>query len=323
MSTFARATILTLLCGIAACLNGAGVPTSQTADQSINGTTVLPATGWGDLGVTSTSATDGSVSWCCTTWFTPLSLGVGDSVGSLTVPVRDNGSANGFAIDGNNVIIVLTAQSSSGSTVLGSITSNGSGNPQTLTLTLSTGYTVPTGVSLVVKAIALTGGAIPGPALHPSTIGAIQVIPPAAQSPYPTEVVVMMPTPFPGSGGPKFVTADNPAGVGLLPVLKSTFINVGGEDFPLPFTSGRTITGLAIELYGQGPGMVEVDLGYGPIDQPSTLIGGSLLLNAPPSWHRYDVPNVTPTLLTSSGHLIMSVDPDETVYIGNISVTFN
>lgn len=180
MSTFIRATILTLLCVNAACLDGApgNAPTSQATSQSITGVTVLPATGWGEPGQpTPTIAADGSVSWCCTTWYVQLPLGVGDTIASISTTVRDNGAANGFATSGNNVIVALIAQTSGGPTSLGSITSDGSGNLQSKTLTLSTPYTVPQGVSLVLKAIALTGGAVPGPALHPSMIGAI-VIPP-------------------------------------------------------------------------------------------------------------------------------------------------
>lgn len=189
MSVFARATIAVFLCVNAACLDGAPGNTRQTTDQSITGTTVLPATGWGELGQPApTILADGSVSWCCTTWFTPLSLAVGDVIGSLSVPVRDNGAANGFSVGGNNVLVVLTAQTASGPVNLGNVSSNGSGNPQTLPLTLATPYTVPQGVSLVVRAIAMTGGANPGPALHPSTIGGIQVIPPSS-SPSPLALV--------------------------------------------------------------------------------------------------------------------------------------
>lgn len=163
---------------LAAALAACDAPASSATAQALTDTTVLPATGWGDSGVTWTSSSDGSVSWCCTNWYVPLPLGVGESVGSISTTVRDNGTANGFGSSSNNVIVVLLSQTSSGSTVLGSVSTDGSGNLQSKTLTLASPHTVASGESLVVKAVALAGGAFPGPASHPSLIEAI-TIPPA------------------------------------------------------------------------------------------------------------------------------------------------
>lgn len=148
----------------------------STTGQSSSATTVPPSAGWGDPGTTSAVSADGAVSWCCSTWYVPVVADAGQAIASVVVPIRDNGAANGFPTDGNGVVLVLVSQTATGTTQLGNVASNSSGARQTLTLSLSTPHVVTDSESIVLRAVALSGGALPGPAHHPSEIGAVRVV---------------------------------------------------------------------------------------------------------------------------------------------------
>lgn len=136
------------------------------------GVTISPSTGSGDPGVVSAVGQDGSVSWIGGDWLVPLPAVTGDLVSSLAVPVRDNGQANDVS-DGNNVIAMLVSRVNGVPTTLNFSASNGTGAPQTLTISAS--HVVQDGEQLVLRLVALRGGAIPGPATHSSMVGMIRL----------------------------------------------------------------------------------------------------------------------------------------------------
>lgn len=138
---------------------------------------IMPGTGWGSTGTIWSVEPNGVVSWCCDTWFVPIPADAGESIASVTIPLRDNGPANGIS-DGNLVFVALAAHLSSGATVyLGDSASNSTGAQQTITLTFSPAHVIAVGESLVLQATAMGGGAVPAAATHASAIGVVQTMP--------------------------------------------------------------------------------------------------------------------------------------------------
>lgn len=165
-----------IICAVlSACTTGLGGISDGAVIQESG--MVMPGTGWGSTGTTWSVDPSGVVSWCCDTWFVPIPADAGDAIASVTVPLRDNGPANGIG-DGNQVALTLAAHLSSGATIyLGNAATDGTGMQQTITLTFSPAHVISSGESLVLQTTALHGGALPGPATHASAIGVVQTMP--------------------------------------------------------------------------------------------------------------------------------------------------
>lgn len=158
-----------------------------------DGMVTLPATGFGDSGVTTSAPpagwAAGSVAWCCTNWWIPIPVVAGDVVGSVAAQVKDvppdplyvpGSQGDG----GSSVVLSLIAQTGATQTVLRSVGSNGSGNQQSLIMTLTSPYTVPAGTTMLVKANAFA--LWPSSVMHPSIVGPVVAAAPAAAVPPPT-----------------------------------------------------------------------------------------------------------------------------------------
>lgn len=167
-------------------------------------TIVLASTGFGDDGITLSAPPadmpSGSVAWCCgtTAWWLPLPVVAGDTVSSISVQVEDNGSLNGSVtggFGGNNIMVSLFARPTSGGsdTPIGPVTayatSDGTGHAQTLAFTLPTPYQVPTGVTVLLRALASSG--YPLTPTKPSAIGPATVTPFVAPPPPPRTTQIM------------------------------------------------------------------------------------------------------------------------------------
>jgi hypothetical protein len=190
------------------CVGGAESATVAASSGSLSsgGIVIPPASGWGDTGVTSTLNADGSVSWCCTTWIVPLPVAAGDVIGTVSVPVRDNGPNNGFSTGGNTVVVFVGTPSSDGSTfnALLYATTSGAGDLATVTLTFATPHVVVAGENLQIRLKAQTPGIFgPTPATHVSWAGAAIAAGPTPQTVETYSIGFAIPGPgvqlFPGS----------------------------------------------------------------------------------------------------------------------------
>lgn len=149
--------------------------------------------GYQSFGATTSIGTDGSVSFWNGVWNVPLPIDCGRAIGTLTVPVRDNGTANGHASDPNVVTAAIVLRSSTTEQTLASAVSDGSGTQQTLTIAAPT-HTMVAGESLVLRLVPTTKTTPPHFALFPSLVGMMQV---AYAPPMRTKIIAPNPTGIP------------------------------------------------------------------------------------------------------------------------------
>lgn len=155
-----------------------GSPVGTASQPSLTApTTIPPTSGFGDPGTVVTLDAQGNTNWVGGAWYVPLPVSAGDVIGTVTAAVRDNGPNNGHTTDGNNVLAYLVSRTSTGDTTRAFWSSNGSGSPQTATLSPSGGYTVKAGEEMLVEFAGLKGGAVPGPSTVPSMTGPVTASP--------------------------------------------------------------------------------------------------------------------------------------------------
>lgn len=248
MKTCNRGIVLVVLL-LASCSTGedaAAPPERETSQQTLtsDGMVTLPATGWGDPGVTTSTVpagwAAGSVAWCCTNWWVPIPVAAGDVVGSVAALVKDvppdplyipGSQGDG----GSSVTLSLVAQNGTTQTVLRSIGSNGSGNHQSLIMTLTSPYTVPAGTTLLLKATAFA--LWPSQVMHPSIVGPVSA---AA----PTSIAAVRTRPISGlTAVPEWPAS----GVGATRVANTwSFVSSRYMYFPVPVTAGELISGYQV-----------------------------------------------------------------------------
>lgn len=153
---------------------------AASATLTTDGTVVLPGIGWGDTGVSGTPRADGSVDWCCTSWIVPLPVAAGDTVGTVTVNVRDNGPGDGFPAlaDRNSITAMVGTPSADGSNfnALQFATTAANGNTQSIMLTFSPAHVVAAGENLQFRVRAQFPASWPPvPATRPSWVGPVTV----------------------------------------------------------------------------------------------------------------------------------------------------
>lgn len=218
-------------------------PVGLASEHLTSGTVIPSGTGFGDQGVIGQPATNPDVggalgvSWCCTTWYVPIPTNVGDAVSGVSAAVKDNATVSGST--GNNVILALITQTTNGSggvttTVLGSAGSSGTGATRTLAVQLAAPHTMVAGESLLVESVALTGGALPGPAVRSSWIGSVTITAPAA----PAAAIIARPI----SGLTARAMADVPA-TATMTLGRWSFVGTGWMIYALPVRPGEMIKG--------------------------------------------------------------------------------
>ena len=314
-----------LLCvSVVACgVSGADEISSSSALTS----GALPgATGWGDPGVVASVDSSGNVNWNCVsatscasaTWHVLVPTSVGDAIASLTIPVRDNGFANGFPVGGNTLLLQLISRSASGASLLGSITSNGSGNPQTMVLSI-TPRIVAVGETLVINAIALNGVS---PATVPSLIGQIQV----------TAGTTTIIRPF----FPKIIVT----GMNFTQPVTQSFgsdgsvsvmSNGGGSlaYLDIPYQAGETLVAIDATVYGNGSTSGTLAVGYlhGAAGRSGggsvTLLGGLTDAARTSDWASIHVPMSTLQKIADDGYIVLTVSANNPGYRwGEMRATF-
>lgn len=156
---------------------GAGLRDAVLPAGPSSGTYTLAPTigGYATFGASSTVGADGSVNVAGGVWNVPVPAEVGRSVGTITIPVRDNALVSGASGHESNVVSAsLILHSSAQETTLAVAASSGTGVWQTLTLTATPHAIVP-GESLVMRLSPQTTTTPPHFASVWSTVGISQV----------------------------------------------------------------------------------------------------------------------------------------------------
>lgn len=225
-------------------------PSESGMTQSVltaGGMVTLPATGFGDTGVTTAPVSagwaTGSVAWCCSNWWVPVGVSAGDVVGSVAALVQDVAPSPLYipgsqGDGGSSVILSVVAQTGNTSTTLGTASSNGSGAQQSLIVTLASPYTVPPGTSVVLKAAAFA--LWPSSVMHSSIVGPVATAAPALATSAPLTEVYSVGFAVPG------------AGVQLSPGTASTNATLNlntstaSSTLPLRTQAGRTLSAWSV-----------------------------------------------------------------------------
>jgi hypothetical protein len=161
--------------GDAGCVESASVRSNATQDVAAATIVALPTSGYGSPGVTRGDPMGiwpvGSVSWCCSTWWTPLPVSPGDAISSMSVRIQDNAQVAGDP--GNQVVAELRSQIGGAAwTTVAMVVTSGSGLVQDVTLTLQTPHTLALGEVLSLTTTEQTGYPFPAPT-HASSVGPI------------------------------------------------------------------------------------------------------------------------------------------------------
>lgn len=233
-----------------------GSPVGVASQPSLTGPTTIPPTiGFGDPGTVVTLDAQGNTNWVGGAWYVPLPVSAGDVIGTVTAAVRDNGQNNGHSTDGNNVLAYLVSRTSTGDTTRAFWSSNGSGSPQTATLSPSGGYAVKAGEEMLVEFAGLKGGAVPGPSTVPSMTGPVAAIPVLTQHVTTTIIAAASGAPLSPS-----LTAWHLENPGMQVVMAGGAL--GRWYIPIPLTVGHIMTGVRIRVRdsSSGPTIVRASI---------------------------------------------------------------
>lgn len=283
--------------------------------------------GYASFGAASTVGADGSVNVAGGVWNVPVPAEVGRSVGTITIPVRDNALVSGASGHESNVVSAsLVLHSSAAETTLAVAASSGTGVWQTITLT-ATPHAIVSGESLVLRLSPQTTTAPPHFASVWSTVGIAQVADSRSW------VRQTLPATMFGTAAQPTI-AINPAANGQpfqvwkMSSNQTVRFRIDG------WNPGDRITDIQLDVFGNGTSDMQffslweshLD-GSGPSVQLSST-GTSPLPDIASGWTRIDLgatgPGIIPTTTTAGsavlGALILSGGGGD-VYLGDVLVT--
>ena len=276
-------------------------------------TTIAPTSGFGDPTTVATVDSSGNENWVGGSWYIPLPVSAGDVIGTVQAIVRDNGSANGHLLDGNNVLAVLQSRIAGSTSALASASSDGSGTQQTLSITAT--HTVASGEQLVVEYIGLTGGAIPGPSTVPSMTGPVTASPRAPKQTIASCTVLALLGPSLGSA---WTSGIGPNGEAF--ALSTTAATI---PVTLPLAAGDRIKEFSFKVSGNGSADLAATVYHVDSSMVGTQIGMATVTDPAASWSTVTI-DVADTVISQLDavniHLVASAAG---VRLGNVSYTYD
>lgn len=307
-----------------------GSPVGTASQPSLTApTTIPPTSGFGDPGTVVTLDAQGNTNWVGGAWYVPLPVSAGDVIGTVTAAVRDNGPNNGHSTDGNNVLAYLVSRTSTGDTTRAFWSSNGSGSPQTATLSPSGGYTVKAGEEMLVEFAGLKGGAVPGPSTVPSMTGPVTASPRALSIGSVTRRFFprfVTNSDYSATAAPCFDTKS----VGRLCHTSLYASSHGVSHVEIPFMPGESLVNLTVDVLGSPGGTATT--GFNVIYASDHTHAFEFIASVPDSgrdgsttpWSSFPINISAPPVLNAESQLFLLLVSNGTGYgVGTISATFS